>query len=400
MTVYLTQKLGYTNNTASTKMSQWSGTCYATPVVGALIADSFAGRYWTIFTFGLIYVVGTIGLPLSAGVKSLHPPAGEQPTSHQSSFFWAFMYLIALGTGGIKPIVSVFGAQSFNEHDPKQRSMISSYYNWFYAVINIGAVGATLGLVVIQTDVSYTLGYAIPCVAMFIAWMIFVVCTPLYHHMPPGGSPITRWFRTLIAACVHWHREVPEDKSELYEVPGFWSSIPGQEKMDCSPGLSFLNKAAIAYPGEVVDIFEDEEAPTAGSFSVPSTQDRASSEADSGKSNGAADTYGFTSGSKLDNGQDEQDAPSAAPVAEGPRRLTVRRQVRKSRWLVTVTEVEELKCLLRLLPIFVILSFYNSIYGLMSTLFVIQGSAMNRYLGSWAVPAAVVSVLDCLSVLF
>lgn len=69
------------------------------------------------------------------------------------------------------------------------------------------------------------------------------------------------------------------------------------------------------------------------------------------------------------------------------------------RWLVTITEVEELKCVVRLLPFMCILAVFFAIYAQMSTLFVLQGSAMNRYLGSWAVPAAIISVLDTASVL-
>lgn len=46
-------------------------------------------------------------------------------------------YLIALGTGGIKPDVSSFGADQFDENGETERKMKSSFFNWFYFPINI-----------------------------------------------------------------------------------------------------------------------------------------------------------------------------------------------------------------------------------------------------------------------
>ena len=42
--------------------------------------------------------------------------------------------------GGIKPCVSTFGADQFDEDDPRDRKDKSSFFNWFYWSINIGAL--------------------------------------------------------------------------------------------------------------------------------------------------------------------------------------------------------------------------------------------------------------------
>jgi peptide/histidine transporter 3/4 len=41
-------------------------------------------------------------------------------------------YLIALGTGGIKPCVASFGADQFLEDKPRERQLRSSFFNYFY----------------------------------------------------------------------------------------------------------------------------------------------------------------------------------------------------------------------------------------------------------------------------
>lgn len=54
---YLKIQLDQTNAKASTSVTNWSGTCYITPLLGAFLADSYLGRYWTIATFCTIYVI-------------------------------------------------------------------------------------------------------------------------------------------------------------------------------------------------------------------------------------------------------------------------------------------------------------------------------------------------------
>lgn len=75
------------------------------------------------------------------------------------------MYMIALGTGGIKPCVSTFGADQFSEDRPAERKLIPRFYNYFYASINIGAVVAATAVVYVQTNVSWFWGFMIPTLA-------------------------------------------------------------------------------------------------------------------------------------------------------------------------------------------------------------------------------------------
>ncbi|XP_072996645.1 protein NRT1/ PTR FAMILY 8.1-like [Typha latifolia] len=53
---YMKTRLHQGNTTASNNVTNWSGTCYITPLLGAFIADAYFGRYWTIATFMIVYI--------------------------------------------------------------------------------------------------------------------------------------------------------------------------------------------------------------------------------------------------------------------------------------------------------------------------------------------------------
>lgn len=67
--------------------------------------------------------------------------------------------------------------------------------------------------------------------------------------------------------------------------------------------------------------------------------------------------------------------------------------------LCTVTQVEEAKCVIRMLPIWLCTIIYSVIFTQMASLFVEQGAAMNAYIGNFHLPAASMSVFDIVSVL-
>ncbi|XP_030524239.1 protein NRT1/ PTR FAMILY 8.1-like [Rhodamnia argentea] len=334
LVLYFKLRLHQHSTTASNNVSNWGGTCYITPLIGAFIADAYLGRYWTIACFSIIYVFGMTLLTLSASVTGLKPSCTGKDNCHatniQSAVCFIALYLIALGTGGIKPCVSSYGADQFDDADEAEKKRKGSFFNWFYFSINIGALIASSVLVYIQDNVGWGLGFGIPAATMAIAVCTFFSGTRLYRNQKPGGSPLTRLCQVVVASFKKYRVEVPADKSLLYETADAESSIKGSRKLDHTQDLSFFDKAAV----------------------------------------------------------ETQTDHIKEPVT--PWRLC------------TVTQVEELKAIIRLLPVWATGIIFATVYNQMSTLFVLQGYTMDPHVGnsSFKIPAASLAIFDTLSVLF
>ncbi|KAJ7954460.1 protein NRT1/ PTR FAMILY 8.3-like [Quillaja saponaria] len=331
---YLTHKLHEGNISAARNVTIWQGTCYLTPLIGAFLADAYWGRYWTIAVFSAIYFIGMCTLSLSASIPALKPTecVGSicpSPTPAQYAVFFFGLYLIALGTGGIKPCVSSFGADQFDDTDPRERIRKGSFFNWFYFSINIGALVSSSFIVWVQDNASWGLGFGIPALFMGIAIASFFSGSPLYRFQKPGGSPLTRMCQVLIASFRKRNLNVPDDCTLLYEIQDKNSAFEGSRKLEHSNELKCLDKAAVL---------------------------------------------------------------SAAETKSG--------DVINPWRLCTVTQVEELKILIRMFPIWATGIVFSAVYAQMSTMFVEQGMMMDTTIGSFTIPPASLSTFDVISVIF
>jgi dipeptide/tripeptide permease len=98
------------------------------------------------------------------------------------------LFIIALGTGGIKPCVSPFGGDQF---DPYQTRMISIFFAVFYFSINAGSMISTFitpmfrATPCLDQDTCYPLAFGIPAVLMITATVVFTIGSPWYKKKPP-----------------------------------------------------------------------------------------------------------------------------------------------------------------------------------------------------------------------
>ena len=84
------------------------------------------------------------------------------------------LFIIAVGTGGIKPCVSAFGGEQFVR--PEQDRQLEQFFSYFYISINAGSLLSTLLTPILREDVQcfgqsscFPLAFGVPAVLMLIA---------------------------------------------------------------------------------------------------------------------------------------------------------------------------------------------------------------------------------------
>ncbi|KAJ4978855.1 hypothetical protein NE237_009635 [Protea cynaroides] len=251
MITYLTQQLNMPLVEASNTLTNFQGTSSLTPLIGALIADSFAGRYWTICIGSLIYELGMISLTISAVVRKLRPPpCGTQDHCQQASpwqlciVYMSFL-LTSIGAGGIRPCVSPFLADQFDMSKLGQASRKWNLFNLYFFVMGLATLMAVTIAVYIQDDVGWGWGLTVPTIAMALSIVIFVAGSPLFKKLKPGGSPLVRLSQVSIAAFRKRNAAIPSDPNLLYENGQLDAGISSDGRLLHTNQLKFFDKAAI-----------------------------------------------------------------------------------------------------------------------------------------------------------
>lgn len=149
---------------------------YFTPMLGAILADRWWGKYKTIMVLSMVYCAGHAALAIDSTRVGLFIGLG----------------LIALGSGGIKGCVSAhvgdqFGAQ--NSH------LLERVYLWFYFSINLGSTLAYLFIPKILQNYGPHWAFGIPGIAMAVATLIFWLGRHRYAHIPARGPQF--WSETF-----------------------------------------------------------------------------------------------------------------------------------------------------------------------------------------------------------
>uniref|UniRef100_A0A7N0T673 Uncharacterized protein n=1 Tax=Kalanchoe fedtschenkoi TaxID=63787 RepID=A0A7N0T673_KALFE len=249
MITYLTKELNMPLTQAANTLTNFGGTASLTPLLGAFIADAFAGKFWTITVASIIYQIGMTCLTVSAVLPQLRPtPCGDgtvcqQASSGQLAILYGSLLLTAVGAGGIRPCAVAFGADQFNESDPKQKAWIWKYFNWYYFSMGVSILLAVTVLVYVQDYVGWGWGLGIPTIFMFISVILFVLGYPLYRNLDPVGSPFTRLIQVSVAAFKK--RKLSTDTKLLYENEEIDGPISNGGKLLHSNQLKFLDKAAL-----------------------------------------------------------------------------------------------------------------------------------------------------------
>lgn len=246
---YLTGPLGQSTVTAAENVNIWSGTASLLPLLGAFVADSFLGRYRTIIVATITYILGLGLLTFSALLPSIGSFTCQIAKQHSFCFkiqivlFFSSLYLVAFAQGGHKPCVQAFGADQFDQDNPQEQKSRSSFFNWWYFTMSAGLLVTISILNYIQDNLSWSLGFGIPCIVMVVSLVVFCLGSWTYRFSVGGEerSPFVRLGR-VFAIAIRNRKIKLSTVAEQEEARGILPHKSSQQ-------FNFLNKALIAPAG-------------------------------------------------------------------------------------------------------------------------------------------------------
>ncbi|NWW46806.1 S15A1 protein, partial [Pedionomus torquatus] len=195
LVLYFKYFLQWDDNLSTAIYHTFVALCYLTPILGALIADSWLGKFKTIVSLSIVYTIGQAVMSVSSINDLTDHNRDGSPDSIPVHIALSMigLILIALGTGGIKPCVSAFGGDQFEEDQDKQRSR---FFSIFYLSINAGSLLSTIITPILRAQECgihskqrcYPLAFGVPAALMAISLVVFVIGSGMYKKVKPQGN--------------------------------------------------------------------------------------------------------------------------------------------------------------------------------------------------------------------
>lgn len=156
---------------------------YFFPLLGGWLADRFFGKFNTIFWFSLIYCAGH-------GLLALF--------DDNATGFYGGLFLIALGAGGIKPLVASFMGDQFDE---RNKHLAKVVFDAFYWIINFGSFFASLLMPLFLSSFGPEVAFGIPGALMLIATLVLWAGRRRYvmvEVQPPNPNSFVNVVKTAL----------------------------------------------------------------------------------------------------------------------------------------------------------------------------------------------------------
>lgn len=216
LVIFLGDVLHQSNPSIATSIMSWTGTSFLAPFLGALMADSYCGSYYMILGSSSIELIvcyhssqmffdshrshlltlslslsniyqGMILVTLSSTLRSSATP--------QRVIFFSGLYMVALGSGGVKSSLLPLGADQFCDEDQRRREKKASFFNWFYFSLNLGALVSSTFVVWTEENVGWAVGFGGAAVAMAAALGAFLSGTKIFRRTTTTKGQLGRSFR-------------------------------------------------------------------------------------------------------------------------------------------------------------------------------------------------------------
>uniref|UniRef100_A0AAQ6IR80 Solute carrier family 15 member 1 n=1 Tax=Anabas testudineus TaxID=64144 RepID=A0AAQ6IR80_ANATE len=234
LVLYFKYFLKWDDDFATTIYHTFVALCYLTPILGAIVADSWLGKFKTIVYLSIVYALGQVVMAVSA----IHDitDANRDGTPDNMGFHIALsmvgLLLIALGTGGIKPCVAAFGGDQFADDQEKQRS---TFFSIFYLSINAGSLLSTIITPMLRAQECgihsqqkcYPLAFGVPAALMVVALIVFIIGSGMYNKTAPQGNILVKVCKCIGFAIKNRYRH----RSSQYPKRVHWMDW-AEEKYD------------------------------------------------------------------------------------------------------------------------------------------------------------------------
>ncbi len=174
---------------------------YFFPLLGGWIADRLFGKYRTILWFSLIYCIGL-------GTLALFP--------RDRTAFMTGLFLVALGAGGIKPLVASFIGDQF---DARTKHLAKVVFDAFYWIINFGSFFGSLLMPIFLVGFGPEIAFGIPAVLMLLATVVLWAGRHIYVMVPVAPANPSSFIRVVKTALLA--------KDPAHGNLGFWLAVLG-----------------------------------------------------------------------------------------------------------------------------------------------------------------------------
>lgn len=184
--VFMTQYLNMSENESTIWLHSFGIAVYWFPIIGAFLAEVLLGKYKTIMSLSIVYVLGHLALALFETKTGLA----------------VGLTLIAIGSGGIKPCVSAHVGDQFTNDN---KHLIERMFSYFYIAINMGAFISTLATPILLQVYGPSVAFGIPGVLMLIATIIFWMGRNKFVAIRPFGKSIFEELKdkTVVKTLLH-----------------------------------------------------------------------------------------------------------------------------------------------------------------------------------------------------
>lgn len=112
----------------------------------------------------------------------------QEAKGYKALILYLALYLVALGSGCLKPNIISHGADQFKKQESKK---LSTYFNVAYFAFCMGQLIALTLLVWVQTHSGMDIGFGVSAAAMAVGLISLIFGIFVYRNKSPRGSIFT-----------------------------------------------------------------------------------------------------------------------------------------------------------------------------------------------------------------